>query len=378
MFELENFTCFHTQQFKNVDQLDRAYDVVVAKVSYEFEIDPATGQTELQFARTQTPLTFADTFYGEPSQTTTLLESDFSLYKPKVDIVVNATAYAPDDRMVGQFPVSVQIGDYEKPLAVTGPRYWVREALGWTLGEASPIDSLPIRYEFAFGGSEVEDDHEGYQENAIGMGYYPKAFLQKNSAKRMLPAHQIYNPAKPVRDPSEIAMPEGFGFFPRYFARRARHTGTADAEWIEKRAPLLPEDFSMAYWNGAHPSLQLQHFKPNHIYEFGFTGLVHSFQAPNQHFTVSLPVETVFAHVYTPANLSLCKDLILDTVVVDVEKRRIDCTYRTSFPEELEVVSCQLRFIARHERGAQIELAKECKASKSQFTPIPPSLMAMM
>ncbi|MDO5072768.1 MAG: DUF2169 domain-containing protein [Neisseria animaloris] len=378
MFELENFTCFHTQQFKNVDQLDRAYDVVVAKVSYEFEIDPATGQTELQFARTQTPLTFADTFYGNPSQTTTLLESDFSLYKPKVDIVVNATAYSPDDRMIGQFPVSVQIGDYKKPLAVTGPRYWVREALGWTLGEASPIDSLPIRYEFAFGGSEVEDDHEGYQENAIGMGYYPKAFLRKNSAKRMLPAHQIYNPAKPVRDPSEIAVPEGFGFFPRYFARRARHTGTADAEWIEKRAPLLPEDFSMAYWNGAHPSLQLQHFKSNHIYEFRFTGLVHSFQAPNQHFTVSLPVETVFAHVYTPANLSLCKDLILDTVVVDVEKRKIDCTYRTSFPEELEVTSCQLRFIARHERAAQIELAKENKASKSQFTPIPPSLAAMM
>lgn len=62
MFELENFTCFHTQQFKNIDQLDRTYDVVVAKVSYEFEIDPVTGKTVLKFAQTQTPLTFADTF----------------------------------------------------------------------------------------------------------------------------------------------------------------------------------------------------------------------------------------------------------------------------------------------------------------------------
>ena len=51
MFELENFTCFHTQQFKNIDQLDRTYDVIVAKVSYEFEIDPVTGKTVLEFAQ---------------------------------------------------------------------------------------------------------------------------------------------------------------------------------------------------------------------------------------------------------------------------------------------------------------------------------------
>ena len=92
MFELQNFTCFHTQQFKNIDQTDRAYDVIVAKVSYEFEIDPETGKTELAFARKQTPLTFADTYYGDPSQTSTQFESDFSLYKPKTDLVVNATA----------------------------------------------------------------------------------------------------------------------------------------------------------------------------------------------------------------------------------------------------------------------------------------------
>ena len=65
MFELQNFTCFHTQQFKNIDQTDRAYDVVVAKVSYEFEIDPETGKTELAFARKQTPLTFADQLRSE-------------------------------------------------------------------------------------------------------------------------------------------------------------------------------------------------------------------------------------------------------------------------------------------------------------------------
>ena len=111
MFELENFTCFHTQQFKNIDQLDRTYDVVVAKVSYEFEIDPITGKTVLEFAQTQTPLTFADTFYGEPSQTSTQFESDFCLYKPKTDLVVNAIAYAPNDTPARQLAVAVSVGD---------------------------------------------------------------------------------------------------------------------------------------------------------------------------------------------------------------------------------------------------------------------------
>lgn len=376
MFELENFTCFHTQQFKNVDQLDRTYDVVVAKISYEFEIDPASGQTELRFAQTQTPLVFADTFYGEPSQTATLLESDFCIYKPRTDFVVNATAYAPDDIPARQFAASVTVGDYQKTLAVTGERYWIREALGWSLSEASPILSLPMRYEFAFGGNEVENNHKGYQENAIGIGYYPKSFLQKNSFKRMFKAHQIYDPANPVRDPTETAAPEGFGFMPRYFAQRAKHTGTVDTQWIEQRAPLLPTDFSMAYWNGAHPSMRLPHLKPNHIYELAFTGMVHSHQAPNQRFTVSLPVETLFVHAYTAANQSLCKDMVLDTVLVDIEKRTIDCTYRTSFAEELETASCQLRFIARHERAKQIAAAKAARTDRNAFVPIPPSLAA--
>lgn len=374
MFDLQNFTCFHTQQFKNIDRLDRCYDVIVAKVGYEFEIDPASGRAELRFAEPP-PLTFGDTFYGEPSQSSVRLESDFSLYKPKVDFVVNATAYAPDDKAVPQFPVSVEIGDYKKVLAVTGPRYWKREAVGWTLDEPSAISSLPIRYEYAFGGGEVEDGHCGYQDNPIGIGYYPKAFLRKHSSARTLDAHQIYDPAHPVRQPEERGMPQGFGFFPRYGAERAQYTGTADEKWAAERAPLLPHDFSNAYWNGAHPSLQLPHFKPNHIYELGFSGLVPSHLAPRQHFTISLPVETVFVSILTARNQSLCKDLLLDTILVDVEQRSIACTYRTSFPEELEIEACQLRFIARHERGAQIELAQI--RNPQTYIPLPPSLAGM-
>ena len=69
MFELENFTCFHTQQFKNIDQLDRTYDVVVAKVSYEFEIDPVTGKLYLSLPKHRRPLHLQIRFTVNQSQT---------------------------------------------------------------------------------------------------------------------------------------------------------------------------------------------------------------------------------------------------------------------------------------------------------------------
>ena len=80
--------------------------------------------------------------------------------------MVNAIAYAPDDTPARQLAVAVSVGDYQKSLALTGERYWVREIAGWSLSEPDPILSLPIRYEFAFGGSAVEDDHEGHQQKS--------------------------------------------------------------------------------------------------------------------------------------------------------------------------------------------------------------------
>ncbi|MDO4641977.1 MAG: DUF2169 domain-containing protein [Neisseria sp.] len=377
MFELENFTFFNAQQFQNIDPLDRIYNVVVAKVSYEFEINASTGQTELKFAPEQTPLIYEDIYYGDTIRTSVKAECDFIIYKPKVDLVVNATAYAPNDELTRQFPVSVQIGDYKKSLAITGKRYWIKETVGWTLSDPEPITNLPIRYEYAFGGIHAGGlKQNGYlQENIVGVGSYSADFLRQHSTKKLLDAHQIYDPAKPVTDPSEIVIPEGLGFYARYFAHRVRHTGTTDKEWAENRAPRLPTDFSMSFWNGAHPTLQVPHLKHNHVYDLVFTGLVPAHKAPHQRFSVSLPVETVFIHILTPDRLSISKDMILDTIIVDVENRKIDCSYRIALAQELEIAHCQLRYIARGDRGTQIEAAQKRKAStEPDFIVIPPSL----
>lgn len=110
------------------------------------------------------------------------------------------------------------------------------------------------------------------------------------------------------------------------------------------------QDFSLNYWNNAHPDLQFAHFKSNNLYDFVLTGLVPNSIAPRQTFRFQMPVETLFVQLNTAHNLTLCRDLILDTVWIDVETKRIDCTYRRAFAEEIEVKNVELRYIARNER----------------------------
>lgn len=393
MFSLENFTCFHAQNFLNVDQTDRGYNVIIAKIGYTFDIDRYTGQAELSLSPVQPSLVFADQYSNESALSSTLAESDFVLYKPKLDLIVNAIAYAPMERPAAYFSAAVSIGNYQKSLIVSGPRYWQRESFGWSLSQASPIDYLPIRYEYAFGGSGSNipyhrilehTDTDGTKSaeetilyNPIGQGFYTETYLQSVMHKRTFNAHQIDDPSKPILHPSDLRLPQGLGCFAHYFASRLPLSGSADETWIKERAPMLPENFSMAYWNGAHPDLQFSHFKPNHLYEFIFTGLIPDSLAPKQTFRLQLPVETLFVQLYTTKNLVLCRDLILDTVWVDTENKRIDCTYRRAFAEEIEIQAAELRFIARNERRAQIELAQEINRQHSIgniFIPLPPSL----
>lgn len=388
MFSLHNFTHFHAQNFLNVDQTERGYHVIVAKVGYTFAIDPHTGVAELDFAPKQPELVYADEYNNSNKLfASTRVESDFVLYKPMLDVIINATAYAPMGRKASYFPVAVSVGDYQKNLMVCGERHWIREALGWTLTEAASIDYLPLHYEYAFGGSGNntpygQTDEDTPQDiptlhNPIGRGFYSERFLKNTFRQREYVAHQIDDPLHPVRYPTELVLPQGLGHYSRYFASRIALSGSSNDEWAKQRAPLLPQDFSLNYWNSAHPDLRFAHFKPNHLYDFVLTGVVPDSIAPKQTFRFQLPVETLFVQFYTVNQLTLCRDLILDTIWIDVENRRIDCTYRRTFAEEVGIEKAELRYIARHERGAQIELIQEMQNQPKLFKHtilLPPSL----
>lgn len=172
MFPLQNLTPFHTQNFLNIDQTERGYNVIIAKVGYIFFINPHTGVAELDFAPKQPELVFADEYNRDALFASTRVESDFVLYKPMTDVIINATAYAPMERKASYFPVAISVGNHQKTLMVCGERHWRREAFGWTLTEAEAIDHLPLQYEYAFGGSGTDIpygqvDESSHQEKLI-------------------------------------------------------------------------------------------------------------------------------------------------------------------------------------------------------------------
>ena len=67
--------------------------------------------------------------------------------------------------------------------------------------------------------------------------------------------------------------------------------------------------------------------------------------------------------------------LTLDTIVVDMNARKVWCTYRLALSEELELMEVQLRYIAADDREHQRRLAARMNPDPAtrEFVPLPPS-----
>lgn len=113
---------------------------------------------------------------------------EFSLEKRKVDLIVRGTAYAPGGKPVPEFDVEMRIPNLiSRKLRIFGNRHliwyppvkWltpeeVAKGEPWIwpdpdFSEPEPIDKLPLRYEYAFGGIakiKFTDDVEAMKDEA--------------------------------------------------------------------------------------------------------------------------------------------------------------------------------------------------------------------
>jgi hypothetical protein len=199
--EFTNYTPFPALAFESVDQHDQEFHVVVLRAT--FDIMP---NMELKLADDQQPLAFTDEYYGELNKSSIRQESDLSPYKPKCDVIIIGSAYAPGLKPASRFEAGIRITgsvSFGKKLAIYGPRFWEMHDSSWTLTEATPITFLPLQYEFAYGGEcrinendpaskQVKHEyrltpdqrqqhpdgadlapivHTTYEQNPVGMGY---------------------------------------------------------------------------------------------------------------------------------------------------------------------------------------------------------------
>lgn len=317
----------------------------------------------------QLPILTADEFYDDDEIESVRFESDMAPYKPRADIVLVGRAYTPQAKPVTVLDVSLRVGNVFKQLRVFGDRSWIfpsRLALAPAISDPLPFSVMDLVYDRAFGGI----DHEGGQwckENLIGKGFIAK--------KKKDSIHEIALPNLEAAENSEQRieswksrpMPVGFGFYSKQWLPRAALIGVVDETWVETRAPKMPEGFSFAFYNAAHPDLQaadylrgdesveLLNLSPHGKLNFFLPGIrpivtVVSFKESPQLLLESLTTET--AEDEAEPTMTSLEDLPtretvvtanLDTVCLIPDEGRFYLVWRAVFPiHDLETIAVNI------------------------------------
>src|SRR5207249_61674 len=147
--------------------------VVVVKGTF---IIPTDEKQEPKLAEEQVPLVMTDVFTGEPGFSAPLYENDFAPRKPRCDVLLNGSAYAPGGKPAERVPVTLQVGALTKSFNVVGNRAYKVGALYMAVGDVTPFTVMPISYNNAFGGVDrsAEDPakHRWYLPNHAGVGFH--------------------------------------------------------------------------------------------------------------------------------------------------------------------------------------------------------------
>lgn len=244
---LENATEFaaHPQLY-----LAKDGERLLCMVKATFELTPGDPEPTLAPEERMRPLRFADLPWGKPDESSILYPSDVCLVKPATDVVVIATACAPNGKAAPTFDTFARVGPVQKVVRVFGLRLW--ESRGAGLTPPRPVESVELRYDNAWGGTDDGDPARFVEEprNPVGKGVV-------SDPARL--THQIApcleDPEHPVRSASTRPPPAGFGAIGRHWVPRRDYIGTYDDAWKQLRCPLPPLDEDDRIHQCASPGL---------------------------------------------------------------------------------------------------------------------------
>jgi hypothetical protein len=274
------------------------------------------GPKGLGLSKRQAPIRFEDVYWGETGKSSLRYESDVSLEKPFVDLIVNGKAYAPHGRPATQAAVGILFQDrFVRQLRVTGDRRWHYGLLGWGMTDPEPFVSLPVTYDRAFGGA---DGLGSESRNRVGMGYLSKVGAQLEG----MPVPNVEFPEQSIKSPSDRPRPAGIGILSRDWRDRIKYAGTYDDKWLESRFPLLPADFDLRFNQSAPEDQWLHGVRGGEtIKVIGMTpdGVL-SFSIPRGSMRLGLHYRRRSSEAVMP----------LDTILVDCERRQVELTWRAT------------------------------------------------
>jgi hypothetical protein len=284
------------------------------------------GAEDPSLSQVQVPLTEADEFTGEPGLSATRYESDYAHKKRFCDVLLNGCAYAPGGTPVEEVTVTMQVASMTKSFRVVGNRVWNSGLLSAEPSWPQPFTSLPITYDRAYGGAEIDETQpakcETYRKNPVGAGYYP---LSKGGALNGKPLPNTEELGTRITTPKGSYAPMSFGPVGRNFEHRALFAGTYDDHWLKSRAPFFPRDFDYRYFQAAPPDQQLPYLTGGQsvvLRNLSADGYK-AFRIP----AIAMPV--LFIAGRGRATLS---DAAIDTLLIEPDLQRFTLTWRSFLP----------------------------------------------
>ncbi|MBI5017325.1 MAG: DUF2169 domain-containing protein [Deltaproteobacteria bacterium] len=249
MLQLKNRTQFAAAMalFPDAQGVDTLYAVV--KATYRMNPSPEPAET-------QVPVTLSDEYWGDPGASSLRYASEMHLSKPSTDVVLMGQAWVSNDRLVDQLDVTLSVAGRSKVVRALGTRQW---RSGGKISPPEPFESMPLVYEFAYGGVYVSPSGEMFAEerNPVGRG-----FLGGRTEEEWVgqPLPNVEDPRLLLQKPGDVVPPAGFAFVaPSWLPRRA-YAGTYDEAWQKGRAPYLPQDFDPRFFNAAPADLVFEPF----------------------------------------------------------------------------------------------------------------------
>lgn len=319
---LLNATKMHAGYTMGMQPDGREFLVVAVKGTF---IIPEQGE-EPRLAEEQVPLVEADTFTGEPGFSAPVYESDYPLRKPRCDVLLHGSAYAPGGKPATRVTVSLQIGPISKSFNVTGHRFWKKGLFSVSASRPKPFTVMPISYDNAFGGFDKThknpSKHKAYLVNPAGVGFHVNLKMEFIEGKPLPNTEETRNP---VTKPDGNYRPMSFGPVGRGWLPRCKLAGTYDQNWLDNIFPFLPPDFDEAYYQSAPPDQQMPY--PRGGEEVVLTNLTPGgttrFTLPK----IEVPVEFSMKN-YDRKMTSA----VVDTIVIEPDKKRFMMTWRSSLP----------------------------------------------
>ena len=320
--ELINATGMQVGYTMGVDPSAQEHIVVVVKGTFDF---PEKGG-DPNLAEEQVPIVEADTFTGEPGKSAPINETDYPLRKPRCDVLLNGSGYAPGGKPAKKIQVGLKVGPMAKVFNVVGDRVWQSKGMTVIPSSPNPFAIMPITYDRAFGGTDdLHPDprkHSAFTLNPVGCGYHKQTGAEFIDGK---PMPNTEEPKQQVSRPNGKYRPMSFGPLGRGWSPRYKLAGTYDEAWLEDTFPYLPTDFQDAYYQAAPADQQIP--TPKGGEEIVLLNLTPdgrtAFRLPN----VNVPI--VFFRKSGGKDETQAQ---LDTIRIEPDEHRLALTWRSSLP----------------------------------------------